>query len=443
MATIAVMPMHWASDLNASFALARKLRARGHRTPFLTLPDAEEKIREQGFEYAPILERVHPKGFEAAQAASQARDRPEEFRRFKDVLQETLKTFEDGELERATRGFAPELLLISSYLPWLGIAARQLALPIVSFSSSLISVPDPIVPPFRSARLPDASLRFRLETFWAWRRVLLRRRAMDLAWSLTGELRRFAGRVGFPAHEIDFRVETWPRLSYPEIVLCPREFDFPRRKPPQNVAFAEASVDLERKEQPPARARLDGDRPLVFCSLGTIVTFKYLARSKLLIQAFLDAVAARPHWQGIAAIGKFLSESDFRVPPNATVRAEVSQLSVLGQAALLVTHGGISGVKESLFFGVPMVVVPFFYDQPGNAARVVYHGLGIHLPAREVSAANLGASMERVLAEPSFRAGVTRMSAVFREREAQAPSVQIVERALHAGGPVPSPSGSV
>ena len=59
------------------------------------------------------------------------------------------------------------------------------------------------------------------------------------------------------------------------------------------------------------------EQGFVYCSLGTIVTFKYLARSKLVIQAFLDAVAARPNWQGIGTIGRFLSASDLRVPPNA------------------------------------------------------------------------------------------------------------------------------
>lgn len=35
MAMIVLMPFHWASDMNPSFALARKLRDRGHRVHYL------------------------------------------------------------------------------------------------------------------------------------------------------------------------------------------------------------------------------------------------------------------------------------------------------------------------------------------------------------------------------------------------------------------------
>jgi UDP:flavonoid glycosyltransferase YjiC (YdhE family) len=39
MATIVFMPFHWASDLNPTFALARKLRNRGHHIDYFGIPD--------------------------------------------------------------------------------------------------------------------------------------------------------------------------------------------------------------------------------------------------------------------------------------------------------------------------------------------------------------------------------------------------------------------
>src|ERR1041385_7724355 len=55
MATIVFMPFHWASDLNPTFALARKLRDRGHRVHFLCIPDTEARVRAQGFEFTPVF----------------------------------------------------------------------------------------------------------------------------------------------------------------------------------------------------------------------------------------------------------------------------------------------------------------------------------------------------------------------------------------------------
>ena len=39
MSTIVFIPFHWASDLNPTFSLARKLRNRGHHVDYFGIPD--------------------------------------------------------------------------------------------------------------------------------------------------------------------------------------------------------------------------------------------------------------------------------------------------------------------------------------------------------------------------------------------------------------------
>jgi UDP:flavonoid glycosyltransferase YjiC (YdhE family) len=55
MATIVFMSCHWASDLSPTFALASKLRDRGHRVHYLGIPDTAERIRSQDFDFNPPL----------------------------------------------------------------------------------------------------------------------------------------------------------------------------------------------------------------------------------------------------------------------------------------------------------------------------------------------------------------------------------------------------
>jgi UDP:flavonoid glycosyltransferase YjiC (YdhE family) len=38
--------------------------------------------------------------------------------------------------------------------------------------------------------------------------------------------------------------------------------------------------------------------------------------------------------------------------------------------SLFVTHGGAESIHEAIYGGVPMLAIPFFGDQPGNAVRV-------------------------------------------------------------------------
>ncbi|KAI9331846.1 hypothetical protein BDR26DRAFT_921933 [Obelidium mucronatum] len=59
----------------------------------------------------------------------------------------------------------------------------------------------------------------------------------------------------------------------------------------------------------------------------------------------------------------------------------VAQRAVLEHPVtkVFVSHGGISSLHESIFAGIPLVVVPLFADQPLNAVYVEDSGIGISL----------------------------------------------------------------
>ena len=65
------------------------------------------------------------------------------------------------------------------------------------------------------------------------------------------------------------------------------------------------------------------------------------------------------------------------------------QLEILRRAHLMVTHGGANTIKECAFMGVPMISFPLGYDHPGNTARMVHHGLGLHGDIRKLSVSYL------------------------------------------------------
>ena len=87
--------------------------------------------------------------------------------------------------------------------------------------------------------------------------------------------------------------------------------------------------------------------------------------------------------------------------------------------------------------GVPMLLVPLHYDEPGNAARVVYHKMGLRLQLEEVSAGTLGSCIDTLLEDGTYRENAKRMSQRFVEIEEQSPACEIIEKAL-AGSSVKS-----
>lgn len=424
------MPFHWASDLNPTFALARKLRDRGHHVHYLCIPDTEPRIRSQGFDFTPIFGRAFPEGTMAKQSESESQGNRYGLAEFRDRFQGTCELLREGELDRATRHLQPDLLLTSSGTPWVGIAACQTGIPVIAFSSTLISVADSAVPPFKTDLIPKHTLLSRLRTWFEWRKLFLYRRLYSRSWDISGDLKRLARHFGYPVSKIDFRVETWPRLLLPELVFFPEQLDFPRPRKPEGAFFIEASVDVERRDGDFSWDRVDGDKPLVYCTLGSLLPFKFPARASQFFQMFMDAMAQRPALQGVVTVGNYLKPDEFNCPPNVLIVAHAPQVEVLKRTSLMVSHGGVTGLKESAFMGVPMLLMPVYYDEFGNAARVVYHGLGARLWLKELSALELGRLIDKVLEDSSYSARAKIMAEKLRNLEQQAPGVAIIENAL-------------
>ena len=72
MATVIFMPFHWDANINSTFAVARGLQRRGHRVYYLCIPDSEERIRAQCFDFIPIFSEVFPKGALQEQYSNEA-----------------------------------------------------------------------------------------------------------------------------------------------------------------------------------------------------------------------------------------------------------------------------------------------------------------------------------------------------------------------------------
>jgi MGT family glycosyltransferase len=435
MANIVFMPFHWAADMNATFALARKLQRRGHRVYYATIPDTEERIRAQGFEWVPAFSEVFPKGELARQDAAEAKGQAYGVEQLRNRVRGMCDLLRKGEINRATREIKPDLLAVSSGMPWLGIAAPSSGLPVIQFSSTLISMEDSSVPPFHSSLIPSNSLGSRLKIAYAWKKLLLPRRLWKKGFDISGELKQLARDCGFPLNKIDFAVETWPRILLPELVFCPPEFDFPRRKMPACAFFVEASIDLERKDTTFPWARLQKGKPIVLCALGSLITVRAASQAARFFQMLLDAMSQRPSIQAVVAIGRALKPESFNCPENVLLVPYVPQVELLKQCAVMVGHGGFSSVKETIFMGVPTLLIPLYYDEPGNAARVVYHGLGLQLDSEQVSPATLGGAIDRLLNEGSFLANARRMSQKFVEMEQRSPACEIIEKMLAGQNP--------
>ncbi len=115
---------------------------------------------------------------------------------------------------------------------------------------------------------------------------------------------------------------------------------------------------------------------LIYVAFGTI-TARHAERIRKFINKLIAAFARDPEYMVVISTGgidcKDLSGSD-----NIFLRQRIPQANVLAHCTAMITHGGMNSIRECYHFRVPMLVYALRkFDQPGNAARIQYHGLGL------------------------------------------------------------------
>jgi len=192
------------------------------------------------------------------------------------------------------------------------------------------------------------------------------------------------------------------------IVFMPRIFQPAGETFDERFVFVGPSILPRKDAQAFPLDRLEA-QPTLFISLGTAFNNRP-DFFKLCLRAFDN----QP-WQVVMAHGKHVDEAALgAVPQNFLLAPYVPQLEVLQQTSVFVTHGGMNSVMESLYFGVPVVVVPQIIEQEKTAQRCAELGLGIALDPNDLTAEKLRAAVDQVHHTPSFREHVLAMQQTVR-----------------------------
>jgi MGT family glycosyltransferase len=150
-------------------------------------------------------------------------------------------------------------------------------------------------------------------------------------------------------------------------------------------------------------------KPVIYVSLGTLFNKQ--------TQFFRDCIAAFGDSSQIVvmSIGRNVRMGDLGdIPSNFIVWPSVPQLDVLQRASAFITHGGMNSTSESLWFGVPMVVVPQMGDQIFIGQRVAQLKAGVLVNHESVSPQTLRVCAEAVLANGDFRANARQLGESLR-----------------------------
>lgn len=148
-------------------------------------------------------------------------------------------------------------------------------------------------------------------------------------------------------------------------------------------------------------------RKLIYISMGTV--------NNDMMPLYTQCIQALAHtaYQVILSVGTLVNPQDFgTLPENISVFPKVDQIAVLQQADVFVSHCGMNSVSESLYFGVPLVMLPQTSEQHGVAQRTAQLGAGIQL--NRTDAASILSAIEQVLSDDGYARSAAAISEGFR-----------------------------
>ncbi len=373
MSTIVITMLPELGHVNPTLKLGSSLRLRGHQVYYLIGSDYEAYMRAQGLNFISFGERLPRSNKSASQLdvmeyLLEARMQGWALDKYFTGVIELLRQ----EIASLIPKLRPNLFLIDPYVPDIALIARELGLPFAFLSPTLVSP------------LSDTQL--------------------------------FSGQ---------------PDLAQvPELILCAEEFDFPQSRGPGKRPryYLGGSVDLQRKEDDPFDwQKLDPTKLLIHCTLGSQP--QNLVGAKRFFQVIIDAVSDLTDCQLIVATGAHYGHDFQRVPPNVIATPRVPMLQILEKADVLITHGGLGTIKEAILLGTRMIVFPTVTDQPMNAARIAYHGLGLTGEMTTVTPEQLRALIERIR-QNGFQERILAFQQLFQNIDAEEMDVKIVEALL-------------
>jgi MGT family glycosyltransferase len=401
-------------------ALGRRLQLRGHEVLYFQVADLEPAIRAAGLGFRQIGREDFPPG--------SLRARVEELGKLKGLA--ALRCALRGiglqasmyfrEAPAAIRDEGIDALLVDQIQFAGGTVAEHLGLPFVSVAAALPINFDPSVPPVNFPWSHRTGVVARLRnrvgnavSEWIFSGIMRTINRQRRDWGLP------------PARDVN---SLFSRLA--QVAQLPAALELPGRRLPPHLhhtgpwtdAAGRAPVDFPW-------SRLDPSRPLVYASMGTLQngvlqTFRMIAEacSGLDLQLVISL--------GGGQDPSLLAD----LPGDPVVVGYAPQLELIRRSTLTISQGGLNTALESLERGVPMVVLPVAYDQPGVGARVEWAGVGQSIPVGRLTVDRLRDAIRTVLGNPAYRERAGQLRTSIEAADGLNRAADLIEGAFHGRG---------
>ncbi|MCM1325010.1 MAG: hypothetical protein NC094_13265 [Bacteroidales bacterium] len=357
------IPAH--GHTNPTLGVVRELTARGHQVWYYSYNMMREKIEAAGAVFVSCDDYDTKRKLTPKDAARVGKDLAFSTR----ILVDTTLALDDKVCADMTR-LKPDCIVADSMAVWGKAVAMKLGIPFVSSTTTFAFNQ-------HSAKIMKQGIKELAGMLLAMPKI-------------SKDIRRLQEK-GYPFKSIldiiqnDDDTHTIVYTS-PEFQPCSETFS-------DKYAFVGPSIRPAGDNETSVKKTRD---KLVYLSMGT-VNNDMLPLYRRCIKAFSDT-----DYQVVLSVGGLISIGKLGIlPKNISVFPHVDQIAVLRQADVFLSHCGMNSVNESLYFGVPLIMLPQTAEQKGVAERVGQLGAGMKLP--KTDAPTLRRAVNHVLCDNSYR----------------------------------------
>lgn len=323
------IPAH--GHTNPTLEVVRELTTRGHQVWYYSYNMMREKIESTGAVFVSCDDCDMETNLSTKDAARMGKDLALSTR----ILVDTTLALDDkvcADMER----LKPDCIVADSMAAWGKAVAMKQGIPFVSSTTTFA--------------FNQHSAKIMKQSFGDFLKMLL------FMPEVSKQIKRLQ-KKGYPVKNIldilqnDNNTHTIVYTS-PEFQPCSETFS-------DRFAFVGPSIRPAVEE-----IKKTGDK-LVYISMGTV------NNDRMLLYKNCISALADTGYQVILSVGNLVPVEDFgTLPENISVFSHVDQIAVLQQADVFVSHCGMNSASESLYFGVPLVMLPQTAEQSGVAERV-------------------------------------------------------------------------
>lgn len=374
---------------NPTIAVVEELVKRGNRVRYYSFNEFKDKIESTGAEFI-SCDTYLPEASDDVVNGTKAMSTTE-----MTIADLRITARMDGFLKEQVEEFKPDVIVSDSVCFWGKLTARKYQIPMVVSTTTFA---------FNrySAKYMKSSFAEIMDLIMGSRRVKAELKKL--------EAYGYYEKSVMPLVQNDNDTDT--------IVYATKKYQPCSETFSDHYAFVGPSLSSDYKPEK------EHDRPLVYISLGTVVSNKPDFYEKC-IQAL-----AHENVDIIIACGRAVNPDSLNgLADNVKVYKSVNQLEILAKANVFLTHNGMNSTSESLYMGTPMVFFPQTNEQRAVARRAGEMGAGIEL--KEESVEGIRNAIMEVLTNEKYAKSAMECSEDFRESKGPKGAAEFIETAPH------------